>query len=172
VRQIVYQCAPGLFGRMAALLAVITPFARAELEHIGRKMACNEYFGTSLKALFSDTCGFSNLFTQIVQFGTTDGAMTHHFYTVDLGRMHREGTLHTNAGRNLANGEGLAIAGAMAADDITLINLDALLVALDDTVMYLYMITDTKVGKILFDLLLLKRTDDIHGGRILYCSSY
>jgi len=41
------QFAPGLFGRVAALLAVMAPFARAELEQTGRKMACNEYFGTS-----------------------------------------------------------------------------------------------------------------------------
>jgi len=41
------QFAPGLFGRVAALLAVMVPFARAELEQIGRKMACNEYFGAS-----------------------------------------------------------------------------------------------------------------------------
>jgi len=26
----------------------MAPFARAELEQIGRKMACNEYFGVSL----------------------------------------------------------------------------------------------------------------------------
>ena len=26
----------------------MAPFARAELEQIGRKMACNEYFGASL----------------------------------------------------------------------------------------------------------------------------
>ena len=42
------QFAPGLFGRVAALLAVMPPFARAELEQIGRKMAFNEYFGASL----------------------------------------------------------------------------------------------------------------------------
>jgi len=41
------QFAPGLFGRVAALLAVMVPFTRAELEQIGRKMACNEYFGAS-----------------------------------------------------------------------------------------------------------------------------
>jgi len=33
---------------MAALLVVMSPFARAELEQIGRKMARNEYFGASL----------------------------------------------------------------------------------------------------------------------------
>jgi len=32
---------------MAALLVVMSPFARAELEQIGRKMACNECFGAS-----------------------------------------------------------------------------------------------------------------------------
>ena len=48
VRQIVDQFAPGLFGRTAALLAVMAPFARAELEQIGRKMARNEYFGASI----------------------------------------------------------------------------------------------------------------------------
>ena len=50
VRQIVDQFAPGLFGRVATLLAVMPPFARAELEQIGRKMACNEYFGASMGA--------------------------------------------------------------------------------------------------------------------------
>ena len=46
-RQIVDQFAPGLFGRVTALLVVMAPFARAELEQIGRKMAHNEYFGAS-----------------------------------------------------------------------------------------------------------------------------
>jgi len=31
-----------------AMLAVMAPFARAELEQIGRKMVCNEYSGASL----------------------------------------------------------------------------------------------------------------------------
>ena len=42
VRQIVDQFAPGLFAQTAALLAVMTKFARTELGQTGRKMACNE----------------------------------------------------------------------------------------------------------------------------------
>ena len=47
VRQIVDQFASGLFARTLALLAVMPAFAQAELKQIGRKMACNEYFGAS-----------------------------------------------------------------------------------------------------------------------------
>jgi len=48
VRQIVDQFAPGLFAQAAALLVVMSAFARTELEQIGRKMARNEYFGASI----------------------------------------------------------------------------------------------------------------------------
>jgi len=37
---------------MLALLVVMSAFTQTELEQIGRKMACNEYFGASLGLLY------------------------------------------------------------------------------------------------------------------------
>ena len=65
-----------------------------------------------------------------------------------VGRVHREGALDADAVADLADGEGLAEARALAADDGALEDLDALLGALDDPHVDLQRVAGSEVGDV------------------------
>ena len=71
----------------------------------------------------------------------------------DLRRVHGERALHADSEADLADGERLAVARAVAADDDALEDLDALAAALDDLVADLDGITDAEVRQIVAELL-------------------
>ena len=76
--------------------------------------------------------------------------------------MHREGTLYANGERELADCEGLSIAGTMTADDDALDRLNALPGALNDLVHDLDGVTDPEFGQVVTQLLLLDSANLIH----------
>src|SRR5699024_7811938 len=67
----------------------------------------------------------------VVELRTTDITASEHLDLVDVGRVHREGALHTDAEAELTDGEGLADSVALAADDDSLEHLDTRARALD-----------------------------------------
>src|SRR5207249_1210484 len=68
---------------------------------------------------------------QVVQLGAADVADRRDLDLLDLGRVEREGPLDTHPERLLADGEGLARAGALSLDHDPLVDLDPAPLALD-----------------------------------------
>src|SRR5688572_5078011 len=83
-------------------------------------------------ALFLNLRGLPGPAAQVVELGAADIAEGHDLDLRDDRRVHGERALDADAEAHLAHGEGLAHAGALAADDRALEHLDALAVAFDD----------------------------------------
>ena len=81
---------------------------------------------------------------------------------LDLGGVNREGALHADAEGDLANSEGLAVGGTVAADDVALEDLNALAVAFLDSLVDLHMGAHEELGEVLTNLLLLDSANDVH----------
>jgi len=69
---------------------------------------------------------------QVVQLGPSNGAPADHFELGDRGRVHREGALHADPERDLADRERLADAATLTADHDALEHLDAFAVPFHD----------------------------------------
>src|SRR5215213_8046515 len=102
----------------------------------GRGRAVDSAVGASAGdgglALLLDLRGLAAQVAQVVQLGAADVAAADDLDLVQDRRMHREGALDADAETDLADGERLADALALAADDGALEDLDARAVALDD----------------------------------------
>src|SRR4051794_17119914 len=91
--------------------------------------------------LFLDLGGLPAQIAQVVQLGAADVAAGDQLDPVQVRGMYREGPLDADAEADLANGEGLADAAALAADDVTGEDLDPGAGALDDLHMHLDRVT-------------------------------
>src|SRR3954454_3425727 len=83
-------------------------------------------------ALLLDLGGLAAQLTEVVQLGATHVTAGHDLDLLDDRGVHREGALHADGEADLADGEGLADARALAADDDALELLHTGAVALDD----------------------------------------
>ena len=70
--------------------------------------------------------------TQVVQLCTANVTASQNLDVVDVRGVNREGTLHTDAERHLANGKGLTDTGALATDNNAPEHLNTGLLALND----------------------------------------
>ena len=80
-----------------------------------------------------------------------------------VGRVHREGALDADAEADLADGEGLAEAGALAADDRALEDLDPLLGALDHPHVHLERVARSEVGDVVPQAPCVDEIGGVHG---------
>ena len=124
---------------------------------------CEVELSEALEALLTDSGGLADLLTQIVELRAAHRSVAHDLDPVDLGGVDREGPLNTHAEADLADGEGLAIGGAVPADHVALIDLDAFTIALGDAVVYLDVVADEEGRDVLPYLLLLESTNNVHG---------
>lgn len=115
-----------------------------------------------LEGLLFDLRGLAHLIAQVVELGATNLTATGDLDLLDLGRVHRERALNTHREADLADRECLTGGFAMAADDITLKDLDPLAVALSDPVVNLYVVTRAEIRHVLLDVLGLYRAYDVH----------
>src|SRR5665648_1303527 len=84
-----------------------------------------------LALLLADARLLADLLPEVVQLGAAHVADLHHFDLVDLGRVHGERALDTDAEGLLAHGERLAHALALTLDHGALEDLDTVATALD-----------------------------------------
>src|SRR6185312_17058898 len=96
---------------------------------------------------------------QVVQLGAADAAAGHSLDLVDRRAVHRERALHAHAVANLAHGEGLPQAAALAPDHHTLEDLNAGAVAFCHLYVHLEGVTGTEVRDVSPELGLLKLGD-------------
>src|SRR5205085_5188920 len=113
--------------------------------------------------LFGDAGGATRALAQVVELRAPDGTACRDLDLVEARGVHRERPLHADAVRRLADRERLAAAGAAAADDRALEDLDALLVALDDAHVHAHGVAGLEGGHPLAELLGFNTVDRIHG---------
>src|SRR5690606_24296529 len=117
---------------------------------------------SSSSALFLDLGGLATQVAQVVQLGAADITTGHHVDVVDVGAVHREGALHADTERHLADGEGLADTATLAPDDDALEDLDALLRAFDDLHVHIEGVTGPELGDIAAQRLLVDEVKGVH----------
>ena len=96
-----------------------------------------------------DLSSLTNSVTQIVELCSANLTVSYELNLVNCRAVQRENTLDTAAVRYTSNGKGLADATVLLGNDSTLEDLDTALLALLDTNVYLYGITDLDLGSIL-----------------------
>src|SRR5438876_2171316 len=111
---------------------------------------------------FGDARRASCPLTQVVELRPAHRTARDDLDAVDAQRVHREGALHPDPVRRLADREGLAARAALAADDRALEDLDALLVALDDAYVHAHGVARLEGGHLLAELLGLDAVDGVH----------
>src|SRR3954454_21855962 len=99
-------------------------------------------------ALLLDLGGLAAQLAEVVQLGPADVTPSQHLDLLDDRGVHREGALHADAEADLAHGEGLADAAALATQDDALEDLDAGAVALDDPHVHLHGVPGAEVGDV------------------------
>src|SRR5829696_1836519 len=99
-------------------------------------------------ALLLDLGGLAAEVTEVVQLRPADVAAGEDLDLLDDRGVHREGALDTDAEAHLADGEGLADAAALTADDDALEDLDARAVALDHAHVHLHGVPGAEVGDV------------------------
>src|ERR1043165_9588597 len=102
---------------------------------------------SALAALF-DACRFAPEVPEVVELCATDPAMAFHLDLVDRRRIQREHALDADTAGDLAHGEHLARAAALAGDDDALEDLDALFVAFLDLHVDLDRAARSEVGNV------------------------
>jgi PAS domain S-box-containing protein len=101
--------------------------AHADIKKGGRSLPWdNESRNRALESALADTGCLTAQFTQIVQLGATNAAMTYHCDTLQHGGVQREYAFHTNIAGNLANSEAAGNAIIMAGNHNALIGLQTL----------------------------------------------
>src|SRR5450759_3138480 len=116
-----------------------------------------------LALLLADARLLADLLPEVVQLGAAHVADLHHFDLVDLGRVHGERALDTDAEGLLAHGERLAHAVALALDHGALEDLDAVATALDHLEVDLDVVAGLELRHTLAQLLAFDVLDDVHG---------
>src|SRR5450759_301494 len=116
-----------------------------------------------LALLLADARLLADLLPEVVQLGATHVADLHHFDLVDLGRVHGERALDTDAEGLLAHGERPAHAVALALDHGALDDLDAVATALDHLEVDLDVVAGLDLRHTLAQLLAFDVLDDVHG---------
>src|SRR6266478_512222 len=116
---------------------------------------------------FGDSGGAACALTQVVELRPAHRAAGDDLDAVDARRVHREGALHPDSIRRLADREGLAVRAALAADDRALEDLDALLVALDDAYVHAHGVARLERGHLLAELLGLDAVNGVHRARTI-----
>src|SRR5215218_3134121 len=120
--------------------------------------------GASGAALLLDLRRPAGPIAQVVELGPADVAPGDQLDLGDAGRVHREGPLDADAERDLADGEGLAQAAALAAQDEALEDLDPLPAPLDHADVHLDGVAGPEVGQIVAQLRALDHVGDLHDG--------
>src|SRR5215218_1513059 len=128
------------------------------------KKAALSRSGAGGAALLLDLRGPAGPIAQVVELGPADVAPGDQLDLGDAGRVHREGPLDADAERDLADGEGLAQAAALAAQDEALEDLDPLPAPLDHADVHLDGVAGPEVGQIVTQLRALDRIGDLHDG--------
>src|SRR3954453_14191874 len=98
--------------------------------------------------LLLDLGGLAAQFAEVVQLGPADVTAGDDLDLLDDRGVHREGPLDADAEADLAHGEGLAGAAALAADHDALEDLDARAGALDDADVHLDGVAGTELGDV------------------------
>ena len=115
-----------------------------------------------LEGLLFDLGSLAHLVAEVVELRATDLAFTNNLDLLDLRRVYRESTLNTNGEAHLSNGECLAARLSMTTNDIALEYLNTLTVSLGDAIVNLHVVARNEIRNVLFYLLLLNGTNDIH----------
>ena len=97
---------------------------------------------------FLDLGSLAVAVAHVVQLGTANVTLGQNFDLVDDRRVNREGTLHADAEGNLADGERLADAVALAAHHEALEDLDTGVLAFDDVDVNLDGVTGAELGNV------------------------
>ena len=101
---------------------------------------------TGSEAALADAGATAHAVAEVVELGAADVAAGGDLDLLDLRRVHGERALHADAERLLADGEGLAQAGALALDHDALEHLGAAAVALDDLEVHPHAVTRLEGG--------------------------
>src|SRR3712207_4311218 len=101
---------------------------------------------------------------QVVELGPADVAPGDQLDLGDAGRVDREGPLDADAEGDLADGERLPQAAALAAQDEALEDLDPLPAPLDHADVHLDGVAGPEVGQIVAQLRALDHVGDLHDG--------
>src|SRR3954454_20394919 len=115
-------------------------------------------------ALLLDLGGLAAQLAEVVELGPTDVTAGQHLDLLDDRGVHREGALHAHAEADLADGEGLADAAALTADDDALEDLDAGAVALDHPHVHLHGVTRAELGDVVAQRVGVERVQGVHLG--------
>src|SRR3954468_10985196 len=115
-----------------------------------------------LDPALADAGGLAAQGAQVVQLGAAHPALAHHLDALQHGRMQREGTLHADAARDLADLEGLAHTAVLAADADALEGLDTLLVTLAHADVHADGVAGTEAGDVVPQVLLLGLDERMH----------
>src|SRR5690606_8452906 len=118
---------------------------------------------SSVLALLADAGSLPDAVAHVVELGAADVAAAD---TLDLGdhrRVQRERALDPDAAAELAHGEGLADAAALAAQHVTLEHLHALTVALDHADVDAHRVARSEVGDVLAQAELVDDVGGVHG---------
>ena len=126
------------------------------------KYICRAVFLRKESDLLFNLCCLTNSVTQIVELRAANLRLTEYYNLVNVGRVDREGLLHTYAVGNTSYGEGLGNAAAMSGNNGTLEKLDSFLLALSDTDVNLYTVTDLELRNLSLQLLTYKSLDLFH----------
>ena len=100
--------------------------------------------------------------TQVVQLGTANVTAGQNLDVVDVRCVNREGTLHADAERHLADGKGLTDAGALATDNNATEHLDTGLLSLDDLHVDINGIAGAKLRNIVAQLCSINLVKNVH----------
>src|SRR6266508_2427172 len=100
---------------------------------------------------------------QVVELGPADPAPAHHLELADRRRVDGEGPFDPDAEGHLADGERLAKAPALAADDHSLEHLDALATALDHPHVHLDGVARTELRQVVAQARAFDEIDLVHG---------
>src|SRR4030095_14190080 len=111
--------------------------------------------------------GFSFALAEIVQLCAAHFALALDFDFGNARRVYRKNAFDTFAVTDAANGEVRIRAGTLTANDNSAVNLNALLVAFDDSGMDLHSIADAKLRNVLLELFALDFFDNAHGHKKL-----
>src|SRR3954467_4369352 len=115
-------------------------------------------------ALLLDLGGLAAQLAEVVQLGAADVTAGHDLDLLDDRGVHREGALDADAEADLADGEGLADAAALTADDDALEDLDARAVALDHADVDLHGVPGAEVGDVVAQRVGVECVQGVHVG--------
>lgn len=119
----------------------------------------------------TQTTGLTNAITQEVELRTTSIATTNNLELRDQRRVDRPSLLDPDFTNHATNSDVLINATALAKDYRALINLNAFLLAFDDTDMHIDGVADIKAGNIRLECVIVNRFDDVLVAHVVNPSS-